>query len=141
MDKKIVKFIDKHFVLTLATVVDNSAHVSSIFYAFCPETNSFIFSSDHQTKHIQDITSNNSVGISIVLETKVVGKIQGLQAKAKVHRVDADDKHSSGVYFKRFPFALAMETTLWRAELTYAKLTDNRLGFGKKLIWESQNDK
>jgi hypothetical protein len=29
-----------------------------------------------------------------------------------------------------------MNTTLWKLRVDYAKMTDNRLGFGKKLIWE-----
>ena len=32
--------------------------------------------------------------------------------------------------------ARLMETHLWEMKLTFAKMTHNRLGFGKKLIWE-----
>ena len=39
-------------------------------------------------------------------------------------------------YLKRFPIAMLMETHLWVVDLTYIKMTDNRLGFGKKLIWK-----
>lgn len=42
------------------------------------------------------------------------------------------------VYLKRFPFAALMDTTLWVLQIDYAKMTDNRLGFGKKLIWERE---
>ena len=37
-------------------------------------------------------------------------------------------------YLKRFPYARLMETTLWTLKLSFVKYTDNRLGFGKKLI-------
>ena len=30
---------------------------------------------------------------------------------------------------------MLMETRLWIVRLTYIKMTDNRLGFGRKLIW------
>jgi len=40
-------------------------------------------------------------------------------------------------YVKAYPYARLMETHLWEMELTFAKMTHNRLGFGKKLIWES----
>ena len=40
-------------------------------------------------------------------------------------------------YIKAYPYARLMETHLWEMELTFAKMTHNRLGFGKKLIWES----
>jgi len=40
------------------------------------------------------------------------------------------------VYIKKFPIAMLMDTHLWVVDLTYIKMTDNRLGFGKKLIWK-----
>ena len=30
---------------------------------------------------------------------------------------------------------MLMKTTLWVVDLSFLKFTDNRLGFGKKLIW------
>jgi uncharacterized protein YhbP (UPF0306 family) len=43
---------------------------------------------------------------------------------------------ASRAYLRRFPVAALMETRLWMVELTHIKMTDNRLGFGKKLVWE-----
>ena len=45
---------------------------------------------------------------------------------------------SDPAYLKRFPYAALAELTLWAIRPDYMKLTDNTLGFGKKLIW---NDK
>jgi uncharacterized protein len=42
---------------------------------------------------------------------------------------------SKTAYLKRFPVAILMETHLWIVRLTLIKYTDNRLGFGKKLVW------
>ena len=39
---------------------------------------------------------------------------------------------------KKFPIAMLMETTLWVVSLTYLKMTDNKLGFGKKMIWSEE---
>jgi uncharacterized protein YhbP (UPF0306 family) len=39
-------------------------------------------------------------------------------------------------YLKRFPYAVLSGTPIWIVEITYAKFTDNRLGFGKKIIWK-----
>ena len=40
------------------------------------------------------------------------------------------------IYLRRFPYAALAEVHLWVIRLDYIKLTDNRLGFGKKIIWE-----
>ena len=48
------------------------------------------------------------------------------------------DETARRAYLKRFPYAALAELTLWAIRPDYMKLTDNTLGFGKKLIW---NDK
>jgi hypothetical protein len=47
-------------------------------------------------------------------------------------------KDEKSVYFKRFPYALAMNPTLWKIKVEFFKLTDNRLGFGKKIMWQRE---
>ena len=47
-------------------------------------------------------------------------------------------KTARKTYLKRFPFAVLGSTPLWAVELNFAKLTNNRLGFGKKLVWRNE---
>jgi uncharacterized protein len=134
LDARIVKFIKKHHVLTLATACNNHAWCSNCFYAFDEESISFVFTSDENTRHIREITQNNQVSGTIVLETKIIGKIQGMQFSGAVSEVNAKSTLQY-LYLKRFPFAILNDTKLWAIELTFAKFTDNTLGFGKKLLW------
>ncbi len=78
------------------------------------------------------MTLNPTIAASIVWETKLVGKIQGLQLTGKVVTSDAEDEKC---YIKRFPYTALAELTLWAIEPEFIKFTDNTLGFGKKLIW------
>jgi len=139
VDQKIIKFIKKHHVLTLATAIDGNPYCANCFYSYLEDENMLVFTSDLKTKHIQDVLENNFVAGSIVLETRIIGKIQGLQFNGFM--VDVDEKLAEKVrksYIKKFPFAMLMETQLWALELTFLKFTDNTLGFGKKLIWENK---
>ena len=43
---------------------------------------------------------------------------------------------AKNIYLKAFPYALLHLETLWIIEPDFYKLTDNRLGFGKKIIWQ-----
>ena len=43
-------------------------------------------------------------------------------------------------YMLRFPYAAAMDLEMWAIAPDYLKLTDNRLGFGKKMIWEADRN-
>ncbi|HKL08565.1 MAG TPA: pyridoxamine 5'-phosphate oxidase family protein [Bacteroidales bacterium] len=135
-DQRIIQFIKKHHVLTLATSYVNIPYCANCFYVYSEEDNMLIFTSDFETKHIRDILSQNIVAGSIVLETNVIGKIQGVQLQGKITEATGEMlKKARSKYLKRFPVAMLMKTNLWTVELTFLKFTDNRLGFGKKLIW------
>ena len=136
IDKRIVDFIKRHHVLTLATATsDGVPYCAACFYAYDKERNRLIFTSDDKTNHAQQMLQNANVAIGITLETRVVGKVQGVQICGKVERGNEEDKK---VYIKRFPYAALAPLNIWAVEPSFIKLTDNTLGFGKKLIWNNQ---
>ena len=137
IDKRIVGFINKHHVLTLATSLKNEPWCANCFYVYVEEKNMFVFTSDYETKHIQDSLEQNMIAGSVVLETNVIGKIRGLQFQGKIYKPGKELlKKVKTAYLKHFPVAMLMKTTLWVVEPGILKYTDNRLGFGKKLIWK-----
>lgn len=138
-DKRIVDFINKHHVLTLATCFEEEPYCANCFYVYLEDDNSLVFTSDYETKHIKQASHNIYVAGSIVLETSIIGKIQGVQFQGIISRPEDDlYEKARSAYLKRFPIAMLMKTTLWVVDLTFLKFTDNRLGFGKKLIWEQE---
>lgn len=135
-DKRIIDFIKEHHVLTLATSKNNKAYCAHCFYTYIEDENVFVFSSDMETKHARDAAENSYVAVSIVLETKTVGKIQGIQLTGKMYLPDKEFlKKVKKAYLKAFPYASLMKTTLWVLKPEFIKMTHNTLGFGKKLIW------
>lgn len=136
-EQRVIDFIKEHHVLTLATSINNQPYCANCFYAYLEDENAFVFTSDMDTRHIKDALEQNYVAGSVVLETKVVGKIQGIQFNGNLYKPENELlKKAKKSYLKRFPVAALMKTTLWVLDLTFIKMTDNRLGFGKKLIWE-----
>ena len=133
VDTKIVDFIAKHHVLTLATSDGEMLSACSLFYAYEPTLNSFVVASSEDTTHIEHIMKNSKIAGNILLETKSVGKVQGLQFRGEM--VVCKKRALKDLYFKTFPYARAMMPKLWQIKMEWCKLTDNRLGFGKKLIW------
>lgn len=130
----IVAFIREHHVMTLATCDRGNTCATPLFFAYDAQRNCFVFASDAHTNHATQMAKNPKVAAGISLETDTVGKIQGLQLRGTVHDADTDDHKC---YFGRFAYAKAMRPRLWRLEPVWMKLTDNRLGFGKKLFWEA----
>ncbi len=133
IDNKIVRFINKHHVMTLATVdLVGAPYCCNAFYSFDESRGVLVFASNLDTAHAGHMTHCSAGAASIVLESKVVGKLQGVQIVGSVRRGDGVDR---ACYVKQFPFAAVAPLELWALEINYVKLTDNRLGFGKKLIW------
>ena len=138
IDKRIIDFIKEHHVLTIATCDKGEPYCANCFYVYLEKKNRFVFNSDIETKHSQDFMKNKNVAGSVVLETKTVGKIQGIQFNGEIKRLDKEElKNAKKQYLKSFPYAVLMKTTLWGVDLNFIKMTHNTLGFGKKLIWKN----
>ena len=138
-DKKIITFLKKHHVLTLATSSDNKPYCCSCFFVYNEKQNYFLITSDDSTKHISDVNKQSYVSGAIALETTMVGKIQGIQFTGNIKKVEEAEYNSlKTVYIKRFPIAAFSELHLWRITPDFIKFTDNRLGIGKKMIWQKQ---
>ena len=136
-DKRIIEFIKRHHLLTLATSKDNIPYCCNVFYVYDEGNNHLIFSSDAKTKHAQDFIANSKVSGSISLETKDVDKIQGVQLLGEITELKGEEiNNATKRYLKEFPYAQKMKLYLWEMKLTFIKMTHNKLGFGKKLIWE-----
>jgi uncharacterized protein YhbP (UPF0306 family) len=73
----------------------------------------------------------------VVLETKRVGILRGVQFQGRVQQpVGHLAERAKRAYLVRFPYALLKPAPLWVVVLHTVKFTDNRLGFGKKIYWE-----
>ena len=134
----IIKFFRKHHVLTIATSVENEPWCANCFYVYLEEENVLAFTTGIDTRHGKEFVKNPVVAGSVVLETMIIGKIRGIQFQGKVSEPEGDVlSKAKWAYLKRFPPAALMDTHLWIVTLTHIKMTDNRLGFGKKLIWKN----
>lgn len=137
IEKNVVKFITKHHVMTIATIsTDGFPRTANLFYAYDKESNSLIFTSSLSTAHGADMVRSARVGANIVLETSKVGCIEGLQIEGTARRAENEElSFAKRAYVTRFPFAMVADLELWILRIDFLKMTDNKLGFGKKIVW------
>jgi len=136
IEPRVIKFFRKHHVLTIATTVENEPWCANCFYVYLEEENALVFTTDKDTRHGKEFLKNHLVAGSVVLETMVVGRIRGIQFQGIISEPEGELLSKvKWAYLKRFPPAVLMNTHLWVVDLTLIKMTDNRLGFGKKLVW------
>lgn len=160
MEQRIIRFLRHHHVLALSTWSDEGLWTAHCFYALLPEEQALVFTSDPDTRHGHNMLQNPNVSGGIALETKIIGKIRGIQlsgrsffcenvtdaspvssvipTKIGTPSLTAELGKCRNAYLKRFPFALAAKLDLWILYIDYIKMTDNLLGFGKKLEWRRE---
>lgn len=137
-DSRIAEFIRKHHVMTLATCADGIPYCASLFYTYLKDENCFVVTSSEATRHAAEVVANPRVAGSIALETRIIGKIQGVQFQGVMERPEGERRAAvRKKYLAKFPYAAVMDLELWIITPSFLKLTDNRLGFGKKLIWHA----
>ncbi len=138
LHKRIRSLLRRHHLLTIATVSEQGPWCASCFYAWDEENNTLVITTDPVTRHGAEFRSNPQVAGTIALETKRIGRIRGAQFTGTISEPAGEElKRARHIYLKRFPFAALAEIHLWVIKLNHIKLTDNRLGFGKKIIWDS----
>ena len=136
IDSRVIRFFRKHHVLTIATTVDNEPWCANCFYVYLEEENAIVFTTASDTRHGQEFIRNPLVAGSVVLETFVIGRIRGIQFRGIVSEPEGEMlSKASWAYLKKFPPAVLMDTHLWVVKLNFIKMTDNRLGFGMKIVW------
>ena len=102
-------------------------------YTFGP---TFRAENSNTTRHAAEMKECARVAASIVLETRVVGRVQGLQIEGEATLAEGEEfAAAKSAYLKKFPYAAVAELHLWLLRPVQMKLTDNTLGFGRKLIW------
>lgn len=137
--ERIFNFISEHHILTLAVSTGNGSWCATCFYVYLHDQNRFIFTSDPRTRHIREVVKNNNYSVSgtIALETKMVGKIRGIQFSGNLTNIRGEElKSAKKAYLNAFPIARFSRLHLWGLTPDFIKMTDNRLGFGKKMIWK-----
>lgn len=138
----------ERWVLALAThAPDQRLHATPLFYAVAElagcEAPLLVFASRADTCHGRAIGDGpTAVAAAIYLETEVLEQVRGVQLRGEVvvcARLRGDAPATlRATYLERHPLAaahLGVRDQLYVLAITWAKLTDNRRGFGSRQIW------
>lgn len=132
----IIRFLNKQHVLTLCAGNGVEMWCANCFYVFDAERMALWLMTDLQTRHGELIQQNSVVVGTIAPQPKTVALIKGVQYRGVMTLLEGDEAQLARArYCKRFPVARVMKAPIWRLDLQEVKMTDNTLGFGKKLHW------
>lgn len=134
---KIVAYIRKNRVMTLATAHGSTPWTANCFYAFDEPAMALLFMSETTTRHGRELCGNGAVAGTISSQEASIARLRGIQFSGMAAIVEADrDDRRRALYLRRFPVARLRPAPLWAVRLDLVKYTDNTLGFGTKLHWK-----
>ena len=134
--KRIWTFLDNQTVLNIATSIDDKPYCASCFYVFNEKRKFLAFKSMKDSRHIKELLQQKNVAGTVLPNQLKLGTVKGIQFQGKLIFPDQETSSSiNGNYYSKFPYARAVPGDIWIIELDFIKMTDNQLGFGKKLVW------
>ncbi len=140
MDNRIIKFLSSRQVMSLATRYGDGTWSANLFYVFDFQRNRLIFTSSAESLHIVQGQRYAEVSCAIVGRSRVVSRLRGAQIVGVLRSTqnrDEEFKYCKQVFSKRFPLYSTKLKEMWYVEIRSVKYTDNRLGFGTKIIFSS----
>lgn len=131
------RYLKKQHVLSLCS--GNPVWCANCFYLYDAERVAFWLMTETETRHGAQIVKDPLVAGTINGQPKSVLLIKGVQYSGRIALLQGEEEqHARRAYIKRFPIAAKVSAPLWEIKLDELKMTDNALGFGKKLIWERE---
>jgi uncharacterized protein len=140
MKERIDAFIRKQTVLSLCSVDgENEPYCFSCFYSFNSKDFLLHFKSSLTAYHSQLLLKNAQVAGTILPDKLNKLAIKGIQLSGYVLPFSNPlAVNAASEYHKKFPFALAIPGEVWTIQIDKIKMTDNTIGFAKKITWERE---
>lgn len=141
---RIVRFLEAHHVMSLATVGSLGPHAANLFYV--RDGFGVVWVSDPNSRHSRDLETDARVSATVAPDTSDYARVRGAQIHGVARRVtDSDERRRLlALLVQRYSFlakpkdasekmAAAFDSAaVYRLEPARIVLVDNSLGFGHK---------
>jgi uncharacterized protein YhbP (UPF0306 family) len=139
--KHILTFLKKNHVLALCAAADGEMWSANCFYVTDADRMTLYFMTELKTLHGTLMSRSPQIVGTIAPHPKTIALIKGIQYRGEATVLAGEEeRHARHLYCKHFPVAIAMKAPVWALKLRHIKMTDNTLGFGKKLLWDREGE-
>lgn len=133
----LIDYLTSHHVLSVAGVDEQGVWAANCFYVWSHVDKGFVILSSLKTRHGQIMQDSPQICGTVATQEQTIAHLQGIQFTANaVLLADEAEKRARKLYYKVFPIARAKPAPIWLLEAQMLKMTNNRLGFGHKTIWQ-----
>jgi len=133
----IAQFIEKQKTSSLCCIDESGKpYCFSCFYVFNPQQGLLYFKSSSKSKHAGLLPVHPFIAGTILPDKLNILAIKGIQFEGTI--LPANHfliNEATKFYHKKNPAALAVPGDIWIVKIDNIKMTDNTLGFGKKISW------
>lgn len=136
---KIIDFIMKNHVVSLACYANKKIWSASCFYVFDKENARLIILTHRETEHSKMMLINPNIAGTISAQPEKLNDIEGIQFRATVRCLvdDSEKLLAQKLYFARHSVAKFIPSDLWEIRFDIIKHTENRTVFAHKTIWKA----
>jgi uncharacterized protein YhbP (UPF0306 family) len=137
MNKSIIQFLKDQTCASICCIDEQGKpYCFSCFYAFNEEEVLLYFKSSPNAHHSVLMKTNHFVAGTVLPDKLSKLLVKGMQFEGFVLSARHPlMKGATGNYFTQHPLALAIPGEIWAIRIDQVKMTDNTLGFGKKISW------
>ena len=138
---QISEFLSECRVMSMATVAGKCPYCAPVFFAWDNSQQYFIVKSSASTIHFANAVYSGIAAGSVLPDVTQIAHIRGLQFNGICRTpVDSDeDIRIRKLYYSRYPIGKLIDGDFLLIFPDNFKYTDNRMGFGKKLLWVRQS--
>ncbi|RKS84662.1 hypothetical protein DES39_1873 [Orbus hercynius] len=133
---KIITYLTKKTTLTLCCVDKEVPYCCNCFYVLNKAKMMLYITSSFNTHHANIMLKSQQVAGTINDQARSVAYIQGVQYTGQITLLNNEDEQQArNLFCQAYPIAKLKEAPMWAITLSMLKMTDNKLGFGKKFLW------
>lgn len=137
--KHISTFLNGNHVLALCAAAEGEMWSANCFYVADTDSMTLYFMTELKTLHGALMHKNPRVVGTIAPQPESIALIKGIQYRGEAVILEGEaDAAARKRYCQQFPIAAVMKAPVWALTLSEIKMTDNVLGFGKKLFWRRE---
>ena len=131
------KFISQQHVVAITTAAAGDLWSACLFYAPYDETQTLYVLTEETNRHARLMLENNVISGTIHNNTREAGKIQGIQFKGFITKLEGTEIPAAREYYKQqFSIAASLPPhPIWKITMTEIKFADNTEAFGRKYYW------
>lgn len=138
MDATIAAYLNEQKLASVCCVdAEGFPHCFNCYFGFDEANVWLYFKSSPDTTHAQIIAYNPRIAGTILPAKVSPLDTRGIQFTAEVlGREQFSSLRAGRLYYKRYPFALAMPGDIYAVQLNSIKLTETHNGLKKKWLWK-----